>query len=316
MKTKTIIGMVLTVVIVGGLFIVVPPSQVIPHLRSTNPIYLVLACLVNFATIALRAKRWHILIGRIREIRFIEVFKLLVIGITVNSVIPLRAGEAMRAYSLASRWSIGKAKAISTVLADKSFDAMSFGVLVLVATRIFELPPIVSSKTYGLAFSSLALMLSFPIVAHFGKTIRHKPKNEFASALQRKIALKVEPLMRGYSSLSPRVSLASAVLSVAAWIVQIVVAILVARAVGITLPLGAVVMAVFAVNIAAALPLTPAGVGVFQIAFLVTLSAYGFDKMASFAVAALFQAVLVIPVTVLGLALLNHRRKAQTSSIL
>jgi uncharacterized membrane protein YbhN (UPF0104 family) len=75
-------------------------------------------------------------------------------------------------------------------------------------------------------------------------------------------------------------------------------------------------MAVFAVNAASTLPLTPANIGVFQIAFLVTLSAYGFDRMSGFAVAALFQAVLVVPVTTVGLVMLNRRRRTQPAGLM
>ncbi len=316
MKTKTIIGLAITVAVIVGLLAVIPPSEVLPHLRSANPFYLALACAINFSTIALRAKRWQVIVSSLRKVRFVEIFRLLTIGIAVNSVIPLRAGEAMRAYALSSRWGISKREAISTVLVDKSFDAISFGLLLLIATRIFDLPSIMSGRTYGLAFSSIALTLSFPIVAHLGRSVRYQPKEHFSSELQRKIAMKLEPLSRGYASLTTRASLVSGVLSIAAWVVQVVVAVLVARSVGVTLPLGAVVMAVFAVNVAATLPLTPASIGVFQIAFLITLSAYGFDRMSSFAIAALFQAVLVVPVTVIGLTLLNHQRRTQTSALI
>lgn len=314
MKTRTIIGVAITIAVVAGLMVVIPPSEVLPHLKSTEPFYLGLACIVNFCTIALRAKRWHVLVSSLKKLPFAEIFRLLMAGIAVNSVIPLRAGEAMRAYSLSSRWDVSKREAVSTVLVDKSFDAISFGLLLLVATRIFDLPPVMSGRTYGLAFSSIALILSFPIVARLGRSVRDQPKERFSSELQRKIAMKLEPLSRGYASLTTRASVLSALLSFGAWAAQVVVAVLVARSVGVTLPLGAVVMAVFAVNAASTLPLTPANIGVFQIAFLVTLSAYGFNRSSSFAIAALFQAVLVIPVTVIGLILLNHRRRMRVSA--
>ena len=309
MRKRTIIGICITALLIAGMLKAVPPSEVLPYIKETNPLYFALACIVNFATVALRARRWQLLIGHIRRIPYLETFKLMTIGIAVNSVIPLRAGEAMRSYSLASRWNLGKRESVSTVLVDRSFDVVSFGLLLLVATRLMKLPEAMSSQTYGLAFSSLALAVSFPVVAWLGRTIRHQPDEKYSSELQRNIALKLEPLSRGYSSLSCTAAIASIGLSLVAWTAQIFVAVLASRAVGISLPLGTIALAVFAVNVASALPLTPANIGVFQIAFLFTLSAYGFDKASSFAVATVFQAALVIPVTVFGLILLNDRRE-------
>lgn len=307
MKIRAIIGIVLTVAVVVGLLRAVPPDEVIPHLRATDPLFLILACLVNLVSIAVKAKRWQILIAYTKRVPFVEAFRMLTVGIAVNSVVPLRAGEALRSYSLASEWGISKRESVSTVLVDRSFDAITFGLLLLIATRLFELPHVMATKTYGLAFSSIALIVSFPLVAWLGRSVRDQPRERFSSDTQHKIALMLEPLSRGYSSLTSRTSIAGICLSILAWGLQILVALLAARSVGIALPLGGVVMAVFAVNLVGVFPLTPANIGVFQFAFLFTLSAYGVTRMSSVAVATVYQAALVIPVTVLGLILLNRR---------
>jgi uncharacterized protein (TIRG00374 family) len=311
MKTRTVIGLAISVAVIAGLLKAIPPAEVIPRLRIADPALVTLACLVNFATIALRARRWQILIGCFRRVPYLEAFKLLTVGVAVNSVVPLRAGEAVRSYSLASDWNMAKLESVSTVLVDRSFDAISFGALLLIAAQAFRLPPIMSSKTYGLAFSSIALMVSLPLVAWLGRSIKDQPRERFSSDLQHKIAVKLEPLARGYSLLTKRISLSSIGLSMAAWLFQILVALLVARALGVWLPLGGVVMAVFAVNVVSVFPLTPANIGVFQIAFLFALSAFGVDRMSAFAVATVYQAVLVVPVTCLGLILLNRRREGR-----
>jgi uncharacterized protein (TIRG00374 family) len=310
MKTRLIIGLVFTVAVVAGLLYAVPPGEVIPHLRKTKPLYLILACIINFATIGLKAKRWQILIEYVKRVPMWEAFKLLTIGIAVNSVVPMRAGEALRSYSLATEWGIGKREAVSTVLVDRSFDPISFGLVLLIVSQIFGLPPAMAARTYGLALSSVAVIVSFPIIAWLGRSVRDKPRERFSSELQHKIALKLEPLSRGYASLTPGRAVAALGLSMGSWLVQVVVALLAARAVGITLPLGGVVMAVLAVNLVGVFPLTPANVGIFQFAFLFALSAYGVDRMSSVAVATVYQAALVIPVVLVGLILLNWRKRA------
>jgi phosphatidylinositol alpha-mannosyltransferase len=319
MRKKTIIGIIISVGVIVGLLRAVPPAEVLPHLRDTDPVYLGAACAVNFATIALRARRWQVLVSAFRRIRFLDAFNHLSVGIAINSVIPFRAGEAYRSLSMAAKCAISKRESVSTVLLDKSFDAISFGILLLLAHRLFHHSSDMGGSTYGFVFSSIALVVSIPLVARLGKSVRDQPRERFASDLQHKIAVKLEPLSRGYASLTTGASAQCAGLSLLSWIVQFVVAALVARGVGVRLPMGGLVMAVLAINATSVLPLTPANIGVFQVAFLVTLSAYGVDRSSSMAVATVFQAALVIPVTVLGLATLHRttrmrRQSPETSS--
>ena len=289
-----------------GLLKAVPPGEVLPHLRATKPLYFALACLLNFGTIVLRARRWQILVSAVKRVPFLSTFKMLTVGLAVNSVVPLRAGEAVRSYSMAGEAGIGKRESASTVLLDKSFDAITFGLLLLVATRVLRHPSWTSVSTYGFLFSSIALVISIPLVAWLGRSVKDRPREHFASDFQHRIAVKLEPLSRGYALLTPWASISSGTLSLAAWGFQFAVAYLAARAVGPGFPLSGLAMAVFAVNAASTFPLTPANVGVFQIAFLVTLSAYGVDRASCLAAATVFQTAMVVPVTLLGLVFLQR----------
>jgi phosphatidylinositol alpha-mannosyltransferase len=306
MKKKTLIGIAISAAVIAGLLRVVPPSEVLPYIRKTDLAYLGLACVINFGTIALRARRWQILVSGFRHMPFLGTFNMLTVGIAVSSVIPFRAGEAFRSILMAEQGGISKRESVSTVLLDKSFDAISFGVMLLLASRVFHHTSGMPGSTYGLVFSSIALVVSIPLVARLGRSVRGQPRERFASDLQHKIALKLEPLSRGYASLTGRAGIEALLLSILAWIVQFVVVVLVARAVGVGLPLGGLVAAVLAVNATSVLPLTPANIGVFQLAFLVAMAAYGAGRSSSLAVATVFQAALVIPVTLLGLALLHR----------
>jgi uncharacterized membrane protein YbhN (UPF0104 family) len=90
---------------------------------------------------------------------------------------------------------------------------------------------------------------------------------------------------------------------------HVLVAYLSAMSVGIAIPFGALVIAVLAVNAVSAVPLTPANVGVFQVAFLLALAVYGIGKSSAMAVGTIFQGALVLPVVVVGLAALIYERK-------
>ncbi len=305
MKARILVGVGLSIAIVVGLLRTVPPREVLSHLRSANLGYVGLACLVNFITLVLRSERWRLLLSSFKRLPLWTVMRPYLVGIAVNSVLPFRTGEAVRAYAI-TRNGLDTTHAISTVLADRSFDAISFGALVIIAAQLIELPAAISVRTYGIALSSVALVASFPIVARFGRAMRQKQEIAHGDGFQQRIAKRLEPLLTGYACLSGRQALVGGLLSLAAWIAQVGVALLVARSVDLDLTLPAVVVAVSAVNAVAAFPLTPGNIGVFQIAFMVALSAYGIDRNAAIAVATILQVALVVPVTAVGLILLNR----------
>ena len=309
MNKKIVIGLIITAAVIAGLVIAVPPHEVMPYFRSANPWYFLAACLVNMFSVAFRARRWQLIAAPISRAGFADVFRYFTLGLAINSVIPLRAGEAMRSYAMSVKWNMTKREAVSTVLVDRSFDAVSFGLLVLLSSQLFELPGSLGARTTGLAISSLAIAILFPVFARLGKTYRNRAEEEFSSNFQRTLARKLEPLSRGYSALTPGTVAQALPLSLLAIMLHVLVAYLGAMSVGVHIPFGALVIAVLAVNVASAVPLTPANVGVFQIAFVLALSMYGIDKPSAVAVGTVFQGALVLPVVVVGLAALLYERK-------
>lgn len=309
MNKKITIGLIITAAVIAGLVIAIPPGKVLPYFRSANPLYFLAACLVNMLSVVFRARRWQLIAAPLKKTGFVDVFRYFTLGLAVNSVIPLRAGEAMRSYAMSVRWNMAKREAVSTVLVDRSFDVVSFGLLVMVAAQVFELPGSLGAKTTSLAITSLAVAISFPVFAQLGKTYRNKREEDFSNRFQRTLARKLEPLSRGYSALTPGTVIQVFPLSLLSIMLHVLVAYLAALSLNVQIPFGALVIAVLAVNAASAVPLTPANVGVFQIAFVLALSVYGIDKPSAVAVGTIFQGALVLPVVVVGLAALLRERR-------
>jgi uncharacterized protein (TIRG00374 family) len=314
MSKKIIIGIIIAAAVIAGLVIAVPPGEVIPYFREADPLYFLAACLVNMLSVIFRARRWQLIAAPLKRAGFLDVFRYFTLGLAVNSVIPLRAGEAMRSYAMSVRWNMAKREAVSTVLVDRSFDVVSFGLLVLISAQVFELPGALGASTTSLAISSLAVAISFPVFARLGKTYRNRREEDFSNRFQRGLARKLEPLSRGYSALTPGTVLQVFPLSLLSIMLHVLVAHLAAASVGVHLPFGGLVIAVLAVNAASGLPLTPANVGVFQIAFALALSVYGIDKSTAVAVGTVYQGALVLPVIVVGLAALLYERKRRDSA--
>jgi uncharacterized membrane protein YbhN (UPF0104 family) len=104
-------------------------------------------------------------------------------------------------------------------------------------------------------------------------------------------------------------------LSVAIWALQVATYALTAAAAHFPLPLVGTVAAILAVNIGFAIRATPGNVGVFQMLYAATTTAFGYDENTALAVAFLIQTQQILPVTLLGIGLapefiFQKRRKA------
>jgi uncharacterized protein (TIRG00374 family) len=309
LKKKIIIGLVITAALVAGLVVAVPPREVLPYFRSVDIRYFLAACLINMVSVALRARRWQLIAAPLKSAGFADVFRYFTMGLAVNALIPLRAGEAMRSYAMSVRWNMSKREALSTVLVDRSFDVVSFGILVMLAAQVFDLPGSLGAGTTALAISSLAVAVSVPVVAQLGKAFRDRPDEAYSSRLQRTLARKLEPLSRGYAALTPGTVLRVLPLSLVAILLHVLVAHLAAVSVGVRLPFGGLFIAVLAINAASGLPLTPANVGVFQIAFALALAVYGVERSSAIAVGTIYQGALVLPVLAVGVAAFLYGRR-------
>ncbi len=301
MKKRLLIGVAISGVILFLLFRSISWKEVYNQIRSANLFLIAMAAALNFMTIGARMVRWHILLRSISTVEFGDVFRSYMGGLAVSSVVPFRLGEAYRAHAISSSTKASITGVISTILADRSFDAISFGLMVLVAAYFLSFPEGVASKTYVTAFASIALVASFPLVSMFRKNISRSNLTSGSRILRW-----LESVLRSYGSISAPQAFWCSLLSIASWAVQIAVAWIVCLSAGLEIPPGGAALIVIAVNLAMALPVTPAAIGVFQVAFLLAAAAYGLDKQTAMAAATILQITLVVPVLVVGILVINR----------
>src|SRR6202011_6128433 len=70
------------------------------------------------------------------------LFRALVVGLTVNDVVPLRAGEVARAYLLARWCRIPYGTTVASLVVERVLDGLSLAVLLLVALTLVPSAPV------------------------------------------------------------------------------------------------------------------------------------------------------------------------------
>lgn len=103
-----------------------------------------------FVGVALRSARWKVLLPGY-DVKTTRLFQALLVGFTVNNLLPLRVGEVARAYLL-SRWCrIPYGATIASLVVERVFDGLSLAMLLLIALILVP-----SAPGYLLAIGVLA----------------------------------------------------------------------------------------------------------------------------------------------------------------
>src|SRR5438034_2657978 len=111
------------------------PSQVLAALASADWLLLPLAIGLYFVGVWLRSARWSLLLPE-HAVDTSTLFRALVVGFTVDNLLPLRVGEVARAYLL-SRWCrISYGATIAKLVVERVLDGLSLAVLLLVALLV------------------------------------------------------------------------------------------------------------------------------------------------------------------------------------
>lgn len=105
-------------------------------LADANYIYLIPAILVYFLGVWFRAVRWRYLLLPLGRFGTRYLFRLVVIGFTLNNLIPGRLGIILRAYMLGEKHKVSKVAAGATVGVERIFDGLAL-VLILLLTSFF-----------------------------------------------------------------------------------------------------------------------------------------------------------------------------------
>ena len=124
-----------------------------------------LALLLLYTGIAIRAYRWHILLRPVRDIPTRDVFPVMIIGYAANNVLPLRAGELVRAWVLEQRYGVRKTAALATIAVERLFDGVTMLLFVGGAATVIGLNAelrhvaLVAAAIFAAAIAGLVFLL-------------------------------------------------------------------------------------------------------------------------------------------------------------
>lgn len=280
------------------------PGQVIAALLAANWWFIAPAIGLYFLGVWLRSARWGLLLPA-HAIKTSTLFRALVVGFTVNNLLPLRMGEVARVYLL-SRWCrVPSGATIASLVVERVLDGLSLAVLLLVALSVVPAPGYLrwvggiagAGFLSGAALLALAAWRTSAITAIAGLIARLLPARfgaiveRLAESFARSLVLVHDPLRL----------VRLLVLSLLAWSIELGLFFVLLGAFGLPSSYPVALLVGSAANFATLLPSSPGYAGTFDAALITvvqdTLNVPAFQATAyDFAV----HMTLLVPVVVVG----------------
>ncbi|MDD1709214.1 MAG: flippase-like domain-containing protein [Methanoregulaceae archaeon] len=230
-------------------------------------IYLVLAIAVCFLAWLLRGLRYKIILSGIGiQCSLLFSTGCIFISQTANLIVPARLGDLVRVFILKHEYGASISQGISSVVVERVFDIVMVALLGAISL-LFVLN--VPGEYFWLVIIPLVLGAGFFIFLSISD--RFASKNRYIGIL-----LTMLDQIRQVS-LSIKSVLALSTSSIVIWLLDVLVCMFVAMMFGVTIPFAVVVLAIVVGNLVKAIPLTPGGIGTYELAVVAIFSAAGID---------------------------------------
>jgi uncharacterized protein (TIRG00374 family) len=301
---KVVLGIAVSLALLGYLFWSVDLREVSARLASTHWGWLTLAALLNLAGMGARARRWWYLFPP--GARPTRLFNAVMIGFMGNNLLPLRAGEVVRVYLVHRRgqpfWTT-----VATVVVERVLDALAIGLML--AALILVIPMRAELKWSALLFMSVDLLAMgvLAVMAVTPERCRRLARSlvGFWPRLEPPVLRMVDTFNEGLRGVRARGHLLPLIVwSTAIWLLLALAVWTAFFAAHLALSFTAAWVVLAFLGLGVSLPSSPGFVGVVQAATVLALELFNVPRAEALSYSLLLHAAQFVPVTAWGLALL------------
>jgi uncharacterized membrane protein YbhN (UPF0104 family) len=252
-------------------------------LLQARPALLAPALVLLAGAMAVRAWRWQRLLappGCAGRVRFRGALAATLIGYLVNTILPGRVGELVRALLISETEGIGAGRAVGSIVVEKLLDVLTLLLFLAIAGLAGPLPDWVARGTVPVAVAAAGALLALLLLGHARRAVeawlrrRAEPQaivwggRGLASFLGSGLGA-IDALRR------PSDLLAQVALSAALWGTSAAALYTVMGAFSLPVPVTAAVLVLAVTNLGMAIPSAPAYAGVYHLLAMETLKLFG-----------------------------------------
>jgi uncharacterized membrane protein YbhN (UPF0104 family) len=250
--------------------------------RAASPLLLVLAAMMNFATVWWKAGYWQAMLAPLAAIPLSRLFRYTLASVAGSVVAPGKAGEAVRIWLLKRNHGVPMRVSAGVIAVEKLGDVLAL--LIMVAPLAWLWMPVWLARAL-LLLSAVALAGCAAL--WFAAT--HSLVQDWTLFAGLRLVRQPRVLVRGFACV------------LASWIADLAAIWLVIAALGIDAPPAAGMLILLFVNLAVAIPVTPAGAGTLELGALAAFELLGMPRDQGLAFGLLYHAVQVLPMLAAGI---------------
>jgi len=297
-------------VLVGALFLFLALRNIrfadlLGVLTQANALFLIAALGSVLATSLAKTIRWKLLFfPRHRGLHLDRLFSVLLIGQTVNSVLPARLGEIARAYLVGELNKVSKSWTLGTIIVEKALDSMMLLLVMAALVPFVSLPVWLRSSALilaaALAFLFLLLIFLAPkrdqLNSLIERTGRYIPLSK-RLGLSEKITLALQSLepLKDWRAMAGLL-----LLSLIVWALALSTNALTFAAMNMNLPLWVSALLLVVLQVGSSIPTSPGRIGVFHYLCILTLSLVAVDRSRALGFALVLHLIVYAPMIILG----------------
>ncbi len=256
---------------------------------------------------AVHTARWRIFLGSHRKIPFSSLLGIFLVHNMANAVLLLRAGDVIRIQTASQRYGIPRSELTATVIVVETLlDGLTFVLLVAVAFSLGEIPGVLRGTFWGmagLAVIGLALGVLVARWVNVDALERTYPLRWLSQDARDSVKVILEQFLEGMRTLrESRLAGPAMALSLLGWLFEAASYWFFGQAFGLDLHFAAYLLVMMTANFAVSIPLTPSGIGPYEVATQEVLVLLGADRALATGFAIGTHFCFIIWVTVTGLA--------------
>ena len=261
--------------------------------------WLPLAVVANLVSDYFRAIRWRQFFLPMKAVGVRFLWGVAILGVAANLALPLRAGEFLRVQVLRRRTGLELAQVVATVVSEKLMDTVALSAFLVIGLLAFP----EARYLWPLAVLYVALLVIGVVGARWlaanmsGGPLATQPEVRW----RLRVAAQVRSFSSGLKSFrSKRALLIVTACSVAAWLCEATMYWAAGQSIGLDLSPAVYLLLVVAATVAVSVPITQAGLGIYEVALTSLLVAFDVDKSQAAAFAIYAHAIVAVPYFVSG----------------
>ena len=227
--------------------------------------YLIVAVVICAAAWMLRGARYQYILKNLEiETGIWLSTACIYVSQTANLIIPARLGDLVRLFILKHEVNATYSNGLSSLVVERFFDIILVAVLGAVS-----LPFVLNVPDWFIAVIILPIVAGGVFILVVLYSVRLKSENKYL-----KICLGLLDEVKK-ASLNPRAMSVLSISSIVIWIMDVVICMVIAMMFGQEIPFAVIVLAIVIGNLVKAVPVTPGGVGTYELSVALTLELSG-----------------------------------------